>query len=338
VKLPSRVVRGVQLLLGLGIAAVLVWLAFRHENLASVWRSITGVRVVPLVGAVALATLPFLLRVPRWRLLLGRRDDSTLPTGSLWHAIAIGFTANNVLPARAGELVRVVAINRLARVPLGTGLSSVAVERVLDALVALGLFGIGLVAAHFPSTVSVGGKPAAVVATRLGVICLAALVVAVLAARHRERTVAVLARVLPRRSFSVHIVAFADRVLMGLGAFRDPMHAAPVLAWSLAIWLVNAAAFYVAFFAFGFHLPFSAALVLQGLLLIAIAAPQLPGYVGTFEATIAGALYLYGVDHNSALAYAVVYHITTFIPITTLGAWSAVRTGVGMRPARVAMP
>ncbi len=330
--------RAAQLLLGLIMAAGLVWLAFRHEDLAVVWQSITHVRIVPLVGAVALATSTFALRVPRWRLLLGRRGDSTLPDSSLWHAIAIGFTANNVLPARAGEVLRVVAVNRLARIPFATGLSSVAVERVLDALVALGLFGVGLMAAHFPSAVTIGGKPVAAVATRLGIICLVALALAVLAARHREATVELVARLLPRRPFSEHIVAFADRVLMGLGAFRDPMHAAPVLAWSLAIWLVNASAFYVAFFAFGFHLPFTAALVVQGLLLVAIAAPQLPGYVGTFEATIAGALYLYGVDHNTALAYAVMYHITTFIPITTLGAWSAVRTGVGLRPPQVATP
>ncbi len=337
-KLPSRLVRASQLLLGLVIAASLVWLVFRHEDFGSVWQSITTVRVLPLVGAVALATLPFALRVPRWRLLLGRRGDATLPDSSLWHAIAIGFTANNVLPARAGELLRVVAVHRLARVPIATGLSSVAVERVLDALVALGLFGIGLMAAHLPSAVTIGGKPVAALATRLGLICLVALALAVLAARHREATVALLARLLPHRPFSEHVVAFADRVLVGLGAFRDPRHAAPVLAWSLAIWVVNAAAFYVAFFAFGFQLPFTAALVVQGLLLVAIAAPQLPGYVGTFEATIAGALYLYGVDRNAALAYAVVYHVTTFIPITTLGAWSAVRTGVGLRPPQVATP
>ena len=154
--LPSRLVRATQLLLGLVIAAGLVWLVFRHEDFASVWRSITTVRIVPLVGAVALATLPFALRVPRWRLLLGRRGDATLSDASLWHAIAIGFTANNILPARAGELLRVVAVNRLAKVPIATGLSSVAVERVLDALAALGLFGIGLVAAHFPATVMIG--------------------------------------------------------------------------------------------------------------------------------------------------------------------------------------
>ncbi len=334
----SGFARIAQLVVGLVVAAGLVWLVFRHEDFGSVWQSITTVRIVPLVCAVALATLPFALRVPRWRLLLGRRDDPTLSNGSLWHAIAIGFTANNILPARAGELLRVVAINRLARVPFATGLSSVAVERVLDALVALGLFGVGLVAAHFPAAVTVGGKPAAAVATRLGVICLVALVLAVVAARHRDAVVRLARRVLPKRPFSEHIVAFIDRVLEGLGAFRDPMHAAPVLAWSLAVWLVNASAFYVAFFAFGFHLPFTAALVVQGFLLIGIAAPQLPGFAFTFEATIAGALYLYGIDRNAGLAYAVVYHVTTFVPITALGVWSAVRTGVGLRPPEVITP
>ena len=65
--------------------------------------------------AVVLATLPFPLRVPRWRLLL-RQDDGG-PVG--WPAdvarVAIGFAANNVLPLRAGEVVRMMAVSRLGR-------------------------------------------------------------------------------------------------------------------------------------------------------------------------------------------------------------------------------
>src|ERR1700690_3666117 len=101
--------------------------------------------------AVALATLPFALRVPRCKLLLRRDDGGPIATQSLWNAIAIGFASNNVLPLRAGEFLRVAAINRLAPVSFAAALSSVAVERVLDALVVVTLLGLGLVGGQLPA-------------------------------------------------------------------------------------------------------------------------------------------------------------------------------------------
>jgi glycosyltransferase 2 family protein len=329
---PSRTGRALQLLAGLVIAALLVWWAFRRVDFVAVWQTIRGAHPLPLVAAVVLATVPFGLRVPRWRLLLGRQHDATVPTSSLWHAVAIGFTANNLLPFRAGELLRAVAVNRLAAVPFGTGLSSIAIERVLDAITAMALFGVGLVAARFPGTVEIGGRPTATIAFRFGIVALVALAAAPWLARYRGAVVGALRRLLPDRPFREHFLGFVARVLDGLGALRDPAHAAPVLVWSVVIWLVNAAAFYVAFFAFGFRLPFAAALIVQGVLLVGIAIPTLPAYVGVFEAAVAGALYLFGIDHDRALAYALAYHLTTFVPITALGVWSALRTGVGLRP------
>jgi hypothetical protein len=47
-------------------------------------------------------------------------------------------------------------------------------------------------------------------------------------------------------------------------------------------------------------------------------------------------LLLFGVDREVALAFAVTYHVTTFIPITLLGAWSLVSSGLTLRSAREA--
>src|SRR5205823_6299318 len=57
-----------------------------------------------MLETIALATCTFPLRAIRWRLILRGTGGSPLPLGSLWHATAIGFMANNLLPVRAGEL------------------------------------------------------------------------------------------------------------------------------------------------------------------------------------------------------------------------------------------
>ncbi len=327
-----RSARALQIGIGVLVSAALVWWAFRKTDFSSVWEQIKTVRVLTMLAAIALATLPFALRVPRWKLLLRREDDTALPDAPLWHAIAIGFAANNVLPLRAGEVLRVAAISRIARVPFAAALSSVAVERVLDGLTAVGLLGIGLMTAHLPEGVTIGkGPPIAKLAVYTGSICVAALVMAIIAAWQRETALRIVRWILPKGAIGQKLVHFADNVLRGLGALRDPRRAIPVILWSLLIWLINGSAFYVAFLAFGFDVPFSGALILQGALMFGIALPSSPGFVGVFETIIPAALSLYAVNPAAALACAVTYHVTTFIPITFLGALSAARTGVHLK-------
>lgn len=326
--------RAPQLLIGFLISAVLIWFAFRGTQWSAIWATARGVHSIPMLLAVVLATLPFALRIPRWRLLLRHDDDSALPASALWRATSIGFAANNVLPFRAGELLRVAVASRLGRVSFATALSSLAVERVLDGLIIVGLLGAGLVVAHFPPEITLAGAPVAATATRIGAICLVALLLAIAAAWQRDLALKLLRRMVGHGSIGEKLYHFVDRLLAGLNALRNPRRAIPVVGWTLVIWLVNAAAFYVAFRAFDIHVPFSGALVLQGLLMFGIAAPQAPGYIGGFEVPIVLVLGFYSIDKDVALAYALTYHITTFFPIIFLGAWSAVQSGVTLKTAR----
>jgi len=86
--------------LGIAISVGLLWWALRGVSITEVLRRIEGAHLAPLALAVVIATLTFPLRLIRWRLLL--RDEQGRPYRviPLWHAIALGFTANNLLPLR----------------------------------------------------------------------------------------------------------------------------------------------------------------------------------------------------------------------------------------------
>lgn len=324
--------RWIQLAVGLAISAALIWWTFRRSDWGSSWEVMRGAEVGWMALAVLLATVPFPLRIPRWRILLRRTDGESLESATLWHAIAIGFAANNVLPLRAGEVLRIAVVSRLGSVPVGTALSSVAVERALDVLVAAALLSAALLVSGIDAsaTLSGDGLPLADVATLVGAAGMGCLLLAALAAWQTPWTLRVTRRLLPPTRAGNALYDFGERVLVGLAALRDPRTALPAIGWSLAIWLCNGSAFFVAFTAFDFPIPLSGAFVLQGALMVGIALPSSPGYIGVFEAAIAGTLAaLYDIPFEAGLAYGLLYHVTTFLPIILLGTWSAVHTGLG---------
>jgi uncharacterized membrane protein YbhN (UPF0104 family) len=117
----------------------------------------------------------------------------------------------------------------------------------------------------------------------------------------------------------------------GLSVLRHPSRFVSVLAWALIHWLLNAFAYWVGFKAVGITVPFTAALLLQGLVGIGVALPSAPGFFGVFEYIGQQGLGIYGVDAARATSWAIGYHILTFIPITTIGIYYFVRLGLRFR-------
>jgi uncharacterized protein (TIRG00374 family) len=326
--------RTVSALIGVGLAvALLVW-ALRGVHLSEVMRHLRNAHPAPLLVAVVLATLTYPLRLVRWRLLLRADDGGPLPATPLWHAVAIGFMANNVLPFRAGELVRLVAASRLAGVRFSAALSSVAVERIFDGLTIVGLLSLALLASDLPPDVAVGGVSLRHAAQAAGVMGAAALVAALLVVAFPLAAERVVRRLLPAGPLAERIVALIEGLRHGLSVLRSPTLLAGTVVWSLILWLTNGLAFYVAFKAFDIPVGFLGALVLQGILVFGITVQLTPGFVGQFEAAIVAGLALYRVPNDLASSYAIAFHATTFVPIILLGAWSLARTPIALSDLR----
>jgi uncharacterized membrane protein YbhN (UPF0104 family) len=114
----------------------------------------------------------------------------------------------------------------------------------------------------------------------------------------------------------------------GLSVLRTPSRFASVLGWTLAHWLMNALAFWLAFKAVHIDAPYSAGLFLQGLIAIGVAAPQAPGFFGVFEFFGKEGLGLYGVAPDAAATWAISFHFLSYVPITVIGAWYFLREGL----------
>jgi uncharacterized protein (TIRG00374 family) len=110
------------------------------------------------------------VRTIRWQLILRDLDGHRLPWTPLWHATTIGYMANNLLPARAGEFARAYVASRQLPVRFSTALASIGVERVFDGLVMLGLMAVAIAAPSFPTHALVGGRSLPAIVTSAAVL------------------------------------------------------------------------------------------------------------------------------------------------------------------------
>lgn len=292
-----------------------------------------------LAASAGLGTLTFPLRLVRWRLMLRGADDRPFGWAPLWHAVAIGFMANNLLPARAGEVARAWVARRETDARFTTALSSIAVERIFDGLVMLALMALAIAAPSFPARTMLGDVSLAHVAAWSAVVFAGALVVAFFVVLRPEPWLRAFERavnaLLPAR-FAAKLDGVAEGLVAGLGVLKRPGRFLGVVWWSLVLWLVNALSFAVCFRAFGLPVPAAGALLIQGIIGFGVALPAAPGFFGVFEWAAQYTLKIYGIGASLGLAYAFAYHLSGFVPITLLGLYSLTRIHLRLGDLRAA--
>jgi glycosyltransferase 2 family protein len=288
--------RGVGSVLGIAISVValagVVWWALRQEPP----RLPHGVdQIGALIGAIALYGVNTLVRGERWhRLLL---DDGGHPARVDSYALtAVGYAVNNVLPARAGDVARVVLMAPRAAVSRRTVVGTLVAERLLDVGVILVLF----LVVGYAVLGEVGGDS-------VGWIALATAALAAGAA---------LATVLMRRNERIH--AFVAPMLSSTARLVS-RHGALLLAMTFGIWIIEAAVWIAVGASVGFGMSF-----LEGLYLVALASvfaliPSGPGYAGTQDAATVIGIKAIGGTGATAVSYLVMLRFVLLVPITVIG-------------------
>lgn len=244
-----------------------------------------GRALADLAAALGLYAAATAMRAERWHSILGgaglvRRRSET------YGVTLVGYMGNNALPARAGDLLRVVLIGGPRRTALGT----VVAERVLDVCALVLVF--SLVVGE--RRLDVGPLP---------YLAGAAAALAVVFA------VVIRLRGLGRFRDWVRPVTVSTRSLASL-------QGAGLLALSVALWLVEASVYLVVGSAVGIHLGVTGALYVMALTNLSALVPAGPGYVGTYDAAVLLALRSLG---QPALGYLLVLRFVLFVPITIAG-------------------
>jgi glycosyltransferase 2 family protein len=315
--------RALRIVVSLALAAGLLALFLRNVDFAAVGRAIAAARVGWILTAVVISVLVIVIRTWRWLRLIER-----VGTPRFIDALAatfIGFAATTLLPARAGEVVRPVALSRSARLPLTPLLASIGLERLLDLLVVLVLFVFYALGGWAPA--AMGGDEL----SRFALLRRSAIVLGLgtvtglaflsfLAARPdlSDRATAPFLRLAPER-LRPRIAGIVRSFVEGLGALRTPGDVLVVAISSFVLWLTIALQVYATMRAFNLDFPYPVSFFVIAWSVIGLAIPT-PGGVGGYHAAIKYALTgYYLVETNAAAAFALISHAVSFIPVTIVG-------------------
>jgi glycosyltransferase 2 family protein len=265
--------------------------------------------IAPSLFVLAVAIF---LRALRWRALF--EPHSRPPVGPTVRATLIGLMFNWVLPLRAGEAARVLALAKETRASRVEVLATAVAERLYDVVALLLLL---FVATPFLPSVSWLGKAAVAALAFTTVLAAMIITLHVWGERPLRWAFGGLAR-LPR--ISVERTEFAaTNLVRGLAALRRPEIATRGVVLTLVSWLAVALSNWLLLAGFDFGLGFDAALLVAIATNLSLVIPASPGAIGTFEAAVIVALSAYGVDESRALSYAILLHLLNSLPTVLAG-------------------
>ncbi len=300
-------------LVGILMSATFVFLAFRKVNFDELGAALGSARYEMVIPAVVLMVASLWLRALRWRYLMA--PVKRIGFGSLFRSMSIGLMANNVLPARIGELARAHVIGEKETISRSAAFATIVVERVFDGLTLLCILGIVLLAGlDFPPWL----QRASVAAIVFYGCALVVLAVFFLRAQAVLLLVERLARPLPARARET-INRAARAFAKGLGVLGSGPDVLIAAAISPLVWLPGVAMIHLLLYSFGIHLPAAISFLLQVALCIGVMIPSAPGYIGTIQYVSVAVLGLFGVASGQALSFSLVYHACVFVPVVAIG-------------------
>jgi uncharacterized membrane protein YbhN (UPF0104 family) len=228
----------------------------------------------------------------RWRLLLS--PFGRLPSLRLLYYLILGYAASAVLPARAGEAVRVYLLRRRDGLEVAGSIGVLVAEKLFEIL------GILVLLLPLPLFLPLPSW-ARISILALAVSGVAGSVVAVALGGQRVGN------------------GLLSRMRAGFSGVTDPRVFLGAVLFSIGAWSIDGIEVWLILRSLSIDVPWATPALILLTLNLAIALPSTPGQLGAFEAGVVAGLNVVGVPLAPALAFAILYHLMQLIPILLVG-------------------
>lgn len=305
--------RSVRFWAGVAISAVFIGLFFRATRPRELADALEQANYWWLIPAGAVLFVAIVARCVRWSVLM--RPVAPMSPLQLFPYAIVGYMANNLLPARAGEVVRAYVLGEREKVSRMATFGTIAVERLFDGCTLVLLL---LLAGSFAGFENGRLQAIAIASTVLFILALILFYALTHSEERAHRVMHRLVKVLPARLES-QAESIADSLVTSLRSVHDPRSLGLVVLFSIIAWTVEGGAYAIVGIGFNLDVSFWQYLLLLSASNLAIIIPTFFGGTGPFEWASRLVLTGAGVATATASAYAVVAHAFVLVPTTILG-------------------
>ena len=303
-------------LVGLLVSTIVIIIIVHSIDISATASLLTQVSFWNLLLLVLLYLISFIFRTCRWRLII--RPIYSFPKFShSLMSIIIGYAANNVLPVRGGEFVRMVYFSRLTGISKTFTISSIISERILDGLALLCILVISSVLSE---TNPFNEQWFDVLLLTSTIVFLSALLFLVMVriwghklssyieSRYSSKAMKLFNHLLINISNSVQFMGFSINTLS-------------IVTLSLVIWCIEGLMYVAAIKIVGLSFNIFAGYLILSIVNFGILIPSAPAYVGVFQGMTILGMRLFNVSEEIALSVGILVHICQFVPVTLSGAF-----------------
>lgn len=305
--------RSVRFWASFAISVVLIALFLRATHPRDLGNALQEADYRWLIPGTAVLFVAISARCVRWSVLM--RPVAKMSPQRLFPYAIIGYMANNLLPARAGEVVRAYVLGDRENVSRMGTFGTIAVERLFDGCtLVLMLLIAGSIVGFEDSKL----RAIAWASTLFFIAAVVAFYVLTLNEDRAKRLSHQVLRVLPQR-FEHLAEEMADNLVTSLRSVHDWRSLALVVVFSGVAWTIEAGAYAVIGQGFDLGVSFAHYCLLLAAANLAIIIPTFFGGTGPFEWAAKLVLVGAGVSDNVAGAYSIVAHGVVLVPTTVLG-------------------
>ncbi len=255
----------------------------------------------------------YLLHGWRWKLLLRPIEDVRFI--HCVEAIYVGLFANEVLPLRAGELIRCFLLSRSTAIPISVTFASALIERIFDGIWLMLCFFWTLHLVKLPGVLVNGGYILGVMIAVLGLFIGYAMYA-------KKQALDVVFGWSWPRWFNTLI---DDLHLIGHSRYlyySFIVSGAYLIAQILPIYALVKAS--------DLDVPWTASFAMMVLLRLTSIVPQAPGNLGSFQWVAARTLILFGLFSAHAKRFSLILWAVVTLPLILIGCIALALTGVNM--------
>lgn len=283
---------GLKILLTFAISGACLYFAGRKIEFTKILHDLKSLQIGFVLCAALFSMVGLSIRAMRWHQVV-RREKQFAFSNTFW-STAIGYLANNILPARAGEVIRSVILGLSSGIRKSLVLATALTERIIDAGVLLLLAVVMLqFTDKFPPSIRDSWY--------LLLPIVAVILLAVFLSPFIEGFLHKIPQMVPANAgIKEKLRGLISGMLDGIRVFHNVRLLAVFLLTTIVIWCIDAFVFILLAQSLGSTLTIPQAIIFSAALGFASSIPSTPGFVGVFQAVAVLLLPVFGIPADRA--------------------------------------